>query len=72
MLTVLIRYKSDGREVLIEAKNVEYLRAGDGAGLCINLQDDSGTHFGLSDSEADQREVFVMNSNGKTIARYDL
>ena len=72
MLTVLIRHKSDGREVLFEAKSVEYLRTGSDAGLLVRLQDDHSTHLCHSDAEADQRDVFVMNSNGKTVARYDL
>ena len=72
MLTVMVRQLADGREILFEAKTVEYLRSGNDAGLRINLQDDTSTHLSHSTNENDRRDAFVMNSNGKTVARYDL
>lgn len=75
MLSVLIRHKQTQREVLYEAWNVEYVQhasEGEPAGLLINFEPGVSTHIGASEVPADRREAFVMNENGKTIARYTL
>jgi hypothetical protein len=85
MLTVLIRYKNgdrSGREVIIPAKSVEFIPAGspsvnagiDQPGLLVNhgVDAEGGFHLSLSDNEEDWRDVFVMNAQGQTVARYTL
>ena len=77
MFTVMIRYAKTRREVLIPARSVEFIYHGDGAaepGLLINhgVDAEGGCHLGTSTSEEDARDVFVMNANGKTVARYNL
>lgn len=75
MLTVLIKHKNTGREVLYEAWNVEYVsrpEEGDDAGLLINFEPGVSTHIGVSQDESERRDAFVMNEAGKTVARYAL
>ena len=76
MLTVLIRYKESRREILIPAKSVEFIPSGtEDAGLLINhgVEADGGIHLGLTASDDNNwRDVFVMNANGQTVARYTL
>lgn len=75
MLTVLIKHKETGREVLYEAWNVEFVTADtdvESRGLLINFEPGVSTHIGCSDDPLDRRDAFVMNENGKTVARYAL
>lgn len=76
MMTVLIKHQATGREVLFEAERVEFHDGNrgtkEGAGLLLNFVDGSATHFALSTTPEDSRDVFVMNSAGKTVARYML
>ncbi len=74
MLTVLIRYKESRREVIFPAISVEFVPSGtEDAGLLINTKVDGETHLALSASDNhDWRDVFVMNANGQTVARYTL
>lgn len=78
MFTVLIRYKKTGREVLRTAETVEFIsEEGDRQrGLLINSGIDakSGFHLPMT-TEADKddyRDVFIMNNDGQTVARYVL
>ena len=83
MFTVLIKYVKSRREVLIPARSVEFSPAGEsGEGLLINhgVEAEGGSHLGFTkgenedrcDENEDWRDVFVMNANGKTVARYTL
>ncbi len=76
MFTVLIRYQKTKREVLIPAREVEYVPQGeDGAGLLIRsrTEGESNCHLGFSEKNDDNwRDVFVMNEHGQTVARYEL
>ncbi len=82
MLTVLVRYKKSGREVLFSADTVEYMPKGsdqehaDYDGLLI-VQDHEtrrSTHLSRDpENHADNvRDAFVMNRDGATVARYAL
>lgn len=74
MLTVLIRYKETRREVIIPASSVEFIpvSTGDEPGLLINNGVEA-EHLGLTEkSDPNFRDVFVMNGNGQTVARYTL
>ena len=79
MFTVLLRYVDSRREVLIPARSVEFSPkssdGGEGEGLLINhgVEAEGGSHLGFTEGEnKDWRDVFVMNANGKTVARYML
>ena len=77
MLTVLIRYKKSRREVLTPARSVEFQPRGDSAepGLLINhgVEAEGGFHLAMTDEgDDDWRDVFVMNAQGQTVARYTL
>lgn len=74
MLTVLVRYTHSKREVLFPAQEVEYVPRGvPDAGLLIKFDYDKGTHLGVTtEGDEDLRDVFVMNDNGATVARYTL
>lgn len=76
MLTVLIRYTTTGREVLVPARSVEYIPkcCGDkDEGLLINHGDSEGMHLGKTpEGDNNWRDVFVMNASGATVARYKL
>lgn len=78
MLSVLIKHKAIGRDVLYEAECVEMQEALPGAdndlepGLLIVRSDDLSAHLGMSQTSESSRDVFVMNSAGQTIARYTL
>ena len=82
MFTVMIRYKESRREVLISARSVEFVPVGkegeqpyDKAGLLINhaVEAEGGFHLDMTAKDDDNlRDVFVMNSNGKTVAKYTL
>ena len=75
MLTVLIRYRKTHREVLIPARTVEYVPKGkQDSGLLINhgVQAEGGSHLKHDDCTDDVRDVFVMNAQGQTVARYTL
>ncbi len=69
MLTVLIRHKKSGREILYPADEVEFEK---GYGLRFHSPGQSGAHFPESNTEDDYRDVFVMNAAGQTVARYRL
>lgn len=77
MLTVLAKYHKTKREVLLQANAVEYVPKGDdrcGAGLLlrgVNGADGANTHLGMTmKGDEDFRDVFVMNADGQTVARY--
>lgn len=74
MFTVLERRHEKGgmRDFLYEARSVEQVFASENeeAGLLILLPDDTRTHIGTDPADRGLREVFVMNSAGKTVARY--
>lgn len=75
MLTVLVKHKDTGREVLFPADSVEMQESGPGAGLLIRgKQSDGidGRHLAASATSGDARDVFVMNDSGATVARYTL
>lgn len=76
MLTVLIRYNKSRRECLFTAKSVEFQPdngSNADSGLLINYDDVDSTHFGFTEKgDEDWRDVFVMNKNGQTVARYTL
>lgn len=80
MFTVKIIYRKTNREVLISAKNVEFVRPGEGVspeslGLLINhaVPAEGGFHLGMTpEGDEDKRDVFVMNDAGQTVARYEL
>jgi hypothetical protein len=78
MLTVLIRYKETRREVLMPAKRVEFVPESskeESPGLLINHGDEaeSGCFLAMtSEGDSDWRDVFVMNAQGQTVARYIL
>lgn len=77
MLTVLIRYKKSRRECLTPAKSVEFIPRGgeDEPGLLINhaVEAEGGYHLGMTpEGDDDVRDVFVMNAQGATVARYTL
>ena len=64
MLTVLIKEATG--ETLVEATSVEWY---EGTKLLSLLNGNHGSHFSGGD-EAKTRDVFVMNSDGNTVARY--
>lgn len=73
MLTVMIRHLDDNnREVLIEAKSIQYIPTGPKAGLLIRLPDDHSTHLGHDATRDPLIDVFIMNNSGKTVAKYSL
>lgn len=83
MFTILIRYQKTRREVLISAKTVEFIvptkdkkeSVIDEAGLLINhgVEAEKGFHLPMTaEGNDDFRDVFVMNENGQTVARYTL
>ena len=72
MLTVVISHLDIDRKVLFEAQRVEYQHEGVGAGLLIIHPAGDSTHLKHGKTEADNRNVFVMNSSGKTVGKYIL
>lgn len=83
MFSVLIRYQVSRREVLISAKTVEFIRPPvkgdpvptDMPGLLINhgVEGENGCHLAMTESDdPDWRDVFIMNDQGQTVARYIL
>lgn len=78
MMTVLIRYLKTKVEVLYEAVRVEYSAEKnskiDSPGLIIERPDGVCSHFSNGDdgNEENFRDVFVMNREGQTVARYSL
>ncbi len=80
MFTVLIKHvgsNQKGRTVLLSAKTVEFVPEGGldkNPGLFINhgVDGEDGCHLSPSEVEADYRDVFVMNDQGATVARYTL
>ncbi len=85
MLTVLIRNQKTKREIILPAKNIEYIPIPtkeeteivdiDRPGLLINhgVEAEGGCHLAMTSIGDDNfRDVFVMNSHGQTVARYIL
>ncbi len=77
MFSVLIRYQKTRREVLIPARSVEFVPKDgtDEPGLLINyaVEAEGGCHLSMTaEGDDDWRDVFVMNANGQTVARYTL
>ncbi len=83
MFSVLIRYKETRREVLISAKTVEFIPPGtvvenkgiDQPGLLINhgVDAERGCHLSMTpEGDPNWRDIFVMNDQGQTVARYIL
>ncbi len=75
MLTVLIKYVESKRECIIPARSIEFSRAKEDAGLRINLPNeaDGSTYLAMTaKGDSDFRDVFVMNDQGQTVARYSL
>lgn len=84
MFSILIRYKKSHREVLLSAKSVEFIPPGgpredEGGihqpGLLVNngIDGESGYHLAMTpENDPDWRDVFVMNPQGQTVARYVL
>ena len=85
MFSVLIRYKVSRREVLISAETVEFIPPEspdnkvevlrDMPGLLVNcgVEGEKGCHLAMTpDDDPDFRDVFVMNAQGQTVARYML
>lgn len=85
MLTILIRYRKTRVEVLKRAESVEYTPPAavdsehpentvknEHPGLLLTREDD-GEHLPLTPMDDDNyRDVFVMNEQGATVARYTL
>ena len=77
MFTILVRYQKTRREVLTSARSVEFVRdKGEGEpGLLINpgIEGEAGCFLGVSEKgDENWRDVFVMNDQGQTVARYIL
>lgn len=88
MFSVLIRYKETRREVLIPAKSVEFIptiwtmEVGESSpcpvdqpGLLINhgVEGEGGCFLAMTpEGDSNWRDVFVMNAQGQTVARYVL
>ncbi len=74
MFTVLIRYKKSRREVLTPATSIEFVHSGYGEepGLLITNSEGSVFLDPTSKDDEDFRDVFVMNAQGQTVARYVL
>ena len=82
MFSLLIKYQKTHREILISAKSVEFIppnpkaeNPDEFAGLLVNHGVEAEGGCFLSVSEKDDpnwRDVFVMNDNGRTVARYTL
>ncbi len=81
MFSVLIRYQKTRREVLLSGKSVEFLPPGMAvakesiSGLLINSGvEGECPHFLELTPEGDPNwgDVFVMNNQGQTVARYVL
>ena len=76
MFSVLIRYQKTRREVLLQARSVEFVPLGESdTGLLINhgVEAEGGCHLApTQEGDEDWRDVFVMNNAGQTVARYTL
>ena len=77
MLTVLIRYKKSRTETLQEVAGVEYFPPdGDDVvapGLLLRFENGQDVQLAMSEKDDENwRDVFVMNSQGQTVARYTL
>ena len=67
MFTILVRTKKTNREILYLADEIEFHEED---GLRFHSVNGNGSHLGIADKEDDYRDVFVMNENGQTVARY--
>lgn len=71
MFTVLIKEASGREELLCDVGNTVLepkATAECAAGLTVNFRDGCSTHY----SRDGTRDVFVMNEDGRTVARYAL
>ena len=75
MFTVLVRFHSDGREQLLSVKSINYHPK---EGLHLDLGNSEIMHFATAEKQGATKEglyyadVYVMNKEGKTVARYVL
>ena len=70
MFTVLRRVRSDARGQLLNAKSVEYDPKD---GLYIIISNTETTHFAMSTKDGEPyADAYIMNKEGKTVARYML
>lgn len=70
MLTVAVKFRATRREYLTQGDSVEQDPA---TGLLVTRREDgTSEHLGVSTDESDGRDVFVMNGEGSTVARYRL
>ena len=84
MLTVLIRYRVTRTETVQQVKTVEFYpneklgKRSDGyerppAGLLLVYDDNESSHLSPTpEGDENWRDVFVMNAQGQTVARYTL
>lgn len=74
MFSVLFRFRKTNHEILFEAKSVERLiKDGESkGGLVLNFPDGENRLFDESSDSDQEREIFVMNGSGKTVAKYVL
>ena len=83
MLTVLIRYRETRIETLQQVKGLEFYpkpdnESGDDGerplpGMLLVYDDDTSNHLSPTpEGDEDWRDVFVMNAQGQTVARYTL
>ena len=75
MLTVLMKYRISKTEIVQEVKCAEFYPL-DGElppGILLHYDDEHCTHLcPTAEGDEDWRDVFVMNSEGQTVARYTL
>jgi hypothetical protein len=82
MFTVLIRFRKDAHEQLFAAESVEFhyiegLTLSFSYAKCVGEKDSESTNFAVGPSPGNEggepyADAYVMNKNGKTVARYVL
>ena len=70
MFTVLIRFRQDAREQVFSVDHVEY-HPTEGLTLVFDKQNQS-TNYATERDGKPYADAYVMNGNGKTVARYVL
>ena len=70
MFTVLIRFRKDAREQVFAVDNIEYHPI-EGLTLVFNRERES-TNYAVTVDGEPYADAYVMNKNGKTVARYVL